>query len=247
MDKLLDPFDKAPFLVPWYFSEQKPELVLDHSTLTWKFIDKVEDEYLGVLTLNNNDNVIGLFKTYVYIHPSPDKKSFCVWSRSNDSELNVPSLKIDLFFTKDLESFAEKEKTLLEFHKNKTKQFLLNSKLKTTVSFQLNSYQENFTVDFPIDFKVFDEFIAVADIPGLYPDANSGWNNTALIVINPQKKLVSIYPQDWFNKDKNADFGYQWITRAVRKESDGRIIIQGIRIDSFELDKTNRQIEEKFN
>jgi hypothetical protein len=40
---------------------------------------------------------------------------------------------------------------------------------------------------------------------------------------------------------ESFDFGYQWITRAVRDKDNNNIPGQGIRIDKFELDETGRQ------
>ncbi|RZJ98248.1 MAG: hypothetical protein EOO46_25125 [Flavobacterium sp.] len=53
---------------------------------------------------------------------------------------------------------------------------------------------------------------------------------------------ISLFPQDWFNKS-NADFGYQWLTRVIRNPKNNSIIGQGIRIDNFELDETNKELK----
>lgn len=56
---------------------------------------------------------------------------------------------------------------------------------------------------------------------------------------------VTVYPQKWFNENKNIDFGYQWITRVTKKD-DGRIAGSGIRLGYFELDETNTDLDETY-
>ncbi len=236
-----DPFDKAPFLLPWYFDKTKPKLQIDNSQLVWSFVDKINEEYVGIVTLNNDKDILGLFKAYVYIQPSALGDMFCVWTRSNIDGIGFPTLTINLYLTKDLQTFSDSNQSILKLHSDKSTPYLLNGKPYSTVSFQLNADKESFKVEFPEDFKNFDEFITVADIPNLYLNGKAEWNNTALVVIKPKDNWVFIYPQDWFNQDGKVDFGYQWITRAVRNKSNNNILGQGIRIDKFELDETGRQ------
>jgi hypothetical protein len=248
VDKILglnkiDPFDKAPFLLPWYVDSHKPALKFANKTLTWSYVDKIKEEYVGIKTLNDNKNVLGLFNAYVYIQPSATGDRFCIWTRSNTGNIGFPTLTLNLYLTKDLKPFTDRDKSILELHADKGTFYLLNCLPKATISFQLNADKEAFKVDFPDDFKIFDEFITVSDIPNLYLNGKAEWNNTALVVIKPKDNWIFIYPQDWFNQDEKIDFGYQWITRAVRNTVNNNILGQGIRIDKFELDETNRQIK----
>lgn len=248
IDKILgrhkkDPFDKAPFLLPWYIDKHKPNLTIDNSTLTWKFVEKIKEEYVGVVTLNEDKNVLGLFNAYVYIQPSSTGDSFCVWTRSSNVNAGFPTITLNLYLTKDLKPFADSNNSILQLHADKENSYILNCQPKATISFQLNTDKEAFKIDFPEDFKTFEEFITVSDIPSLYLNGKAEWNNTALVVIKPKDNWVFIYPQDWFNQDEKVDFGYQWITRAIRNTDNNRILGQGIRIDKFELDETNRQIK----
>ena len=239
-----DPFDQAPFLIPWYFDKNKPKLTGDNSLLSWKFVDKVEEEYVGIVTLNdNNNNILGLFNAYVYIHPSVSGDTFCVWTRSNNESIGFPTLNINLYFTKNLRPFIDSNKSILQLHSDKAASYLLNSEPVATISIKLNADKESFKVEFPDNFKIFDEFITVTDIPNLYLNGKAEWNNTALVVIKPKDNWVFIYPQDWFNQDEKVDFGYQWITRAVRNKDTNIILGQGIRIEKFELDESGRQLK----
>lgn len=248
IDKILgrnkiDPFDKAPFLSPWYFDKNKPKLVFDKRILTWKFVEKIKDEYAGIVTLNDGKSVLGLFNAYVYIQPSLIGDRFCVWRRSSNENEGFPTLILNLYLTKDLKPFTDSNSSILHLLADKEHSYKLNCRPIATISFQVNGDKEAFKVEFPEEFQLFDEFITVLDIPGLYLNGKSEWNNTALVEIKPKHNCVFIYPQDWFNQNEKIDFGYQWITRAVRNPNNNNILIQGIRINEFELDETNRQIK----
>jgi hypothetical protein len=78
------------------------------------------------------------------------------------------------------------------------------------------------------------------EIPELYKNGNPQWHNTSILLLKPSDDKIFFYPQDWFNKS-DADFGYQWITRAIKNTETGLIHGQGIRISNFILDETNRQ------
>jgi len=99
------------------------------------------------------------------------------------------------------------------------------------------------TFNFPEIFKSIDEIIQVNDIDCMYQDYKDGMHNTAIVVLQPKNNKIILYPQDWFNRDESIDFGYQWITRADRNIKTGRMHIQGIRIDEYILDDTNRQVK----
>ena len=61
-----------------------------------------------------------------------------------------------------------------------------------------------------------------------------------MLSITPVTGEILNYPQDWFNKS-GCDFGYQWITRAIKNPKTGLIHGEGIRLPDFVLDDTNRQ------
>src|SRR5262249_5661017 len=56
----------------------------------------------------------------------------------------------------------------------------------------------------------------------------------AIIEARPTKGTVHVYPQRWFTSAR-LDLGYQWIARAARDPTRGRIVGDGVRIDPFEL------------
>ncbi len=95
-----------------------------------------------------------------------------------------------------------------------------------------------FPLGIPHDWSHFEETLVLAN----HADSN-GFDRMAraILVFDWLKRQVEVFPQDWFNNG-SYDFGYQWITRVARR-SDGKIVGDGIRLGSFELDASNRQIE----
>ena len=235
-----DLFENAPFLFPWYVGKDKPLLVSKDNPLNWNWIEKINEEYVGFVTLNEKENVLGIFDAYTYIQVLQNGELFCIWTRGTSS--------FELYSTNDLKPFTNTNDVMLQFHsdkeRKKEKSYLLNCNPQAIVSFNLQPNTKFISVIFPEKFKVFDEIIVVTDIPNLYPDKKDDeyWEKTAIVILKPKEDIVHIYPQDWFNKDNHIDFGYQWVTRATRNPNNGNICVTGIRLGTYELDETNQQI-----
>jgi hypothetical protein len=59
--------------------------------------------------------------------------------------------------------------------------------------------------------------------------------------LRPKEGVLDMIPQDWFNTG-DFDRGYQWPTRAARDDKTQVIVGDGIRIGTFALDNSGRQI-----
>lgn len=110
------------------------------------------------------------------------------------------------------------------------------------VEFAFDPREEAMKFDFPDEFKKFGEFILLTELQYLYDnsDPDNYWHNTTMLYIKTESGWVFNYPQDWFNKS-NCDFMYQWITGAIKNPKTNLIHGQGIRLEDFVLDETNRQ------
>lgn len=237
-----DLFDKAPALCPWYFKETSPRLTRLGQVLRWRWVEKIGSEYAGAFILaDQTGTCFGILKTYTYLLPGPGHDTFLVWPRTNDAAAGRPEIKLSLYATDMLLPIQNHEERILKLRDAKTEFFYFNPEPQKTISIPLNADAEHSNHEFPAEFKPFPEFCAVTDIPGLYGDPNKRWDNSAIVLIKPQDNRIQVYPQDWFNKS-DADFGYQWITMAVRNPATGLIHGQGIRIGDFILDETKRQI-----
>lgn len=94
-------------------------------------------------------------------------------------------------------------------------------------------------VSAPAEWKDFEETLVLAD----YAPGSNGYDvmHRALFVFDWITSRVTVIPQDWFNNGK-YDFEYQWVARIARTES-GRLIGEGIRLGTFELDDSGREVK----
>ena len=235
-----DPFDRAPFLFPWYVHGHNPKLVYHERQLEWHRVEYIDEEFVGLTTLQYGDQVYAAFRIYNNLLTSDTGDRFCVWQQEIIDGKSDDQIRISVFETNKLEPIKLPSKKLLEFHHDSERQFLIESQSIAEVDVPI-SRASSCQVQFPVEFHSFGNFIMVVRVEDLYDEPTGG--NTALAEIFPFENRVSMYPQDWFNKDERIDFGYQWITRAIRPLPAGGIQGQGIRIDDFELDETNRQIK----
>jgi len=224
MTKFKD-FVFTSFLSPWYFKDNAPYL---GQSLNWK---NFNDE--GIIKLLDNKDCLGLIGMYSYLKPV-NNEYFLIWVRG--------TTRIELYRIQDLQPI-QKENDIIKNLKNKKQNYYFNCAPIETIEYFLDLYQTELTFQFPETFKSIEEIIQVNDIDGMYIDYKDGMHNTAIVVLQPKNSKIILYPQDWFNRDETIDFGYQWITRADRNSKTGKIHIQGIRIDEYVLDDTNRQIE----
>ena len=237
-------FDKAPFLTPWYISDEKPIMFNNGKRIKWKYFEKIRGEYVGILTLRDSfNNLLGLVNAFNNIHPSSDGLYFVIWKTATYKETEEPNIKIDLYKISDFIPLKMSRKQMLDFNKTQ-KPYMFSKEPIASMEYAICSNLKEVQYSFPPEFKMFDSFIAVVDDKMLYGYDSWGSEGTTLMLeFSTQQDIIRHYPQDWFNKS-NVDFGYQWITRAVR-DNNGLIHGQGFRIGDFVLDDTGRELRDK--
>lgn len=219
--------EHTTYLSPWYFKKNEPKL---GKNLIWKYVEKIKGEHVGILQLLNEDKCIGILNSNCYVKPLKGS-NFLIWVRGTN--------KIEMYNSADLKPLDTEQ---IDW-KNQKITYLFDATPMAELEYFIDLYQTNLKFQFPDSFKDIEEILQVNDIDGMYEDFESGFNNTAIISLKPSANLIEIFPQDWFNRDKRIDFGYQWITRAERNLKNGRIHSEGIPIDPLVLDKTNRNIQ----
>jgi hypothetical protein len=229
--------DDSPCLAPWYFTKDNPTLVRGNKVLTWKAIGSS-----GIMSLIDAEgNTYVLLNMGCYILPSKDNKSFLIWDRDLAETVGLQAIKIFYYELDKLQPIVGRDRVISQIE-NEKKEFYFSGDPTAKLEFAFNPREDAMKFDFPNEFKQFGEFIFLTELDNLYdqPDNQTYWHNTTMLLIRADTGWVFNYPQDWFNKS-NCDFGYQWITRAIRNPKTNFIHGQGIRLDDFVLDDTNRQ------
>ena len=219
----------STYISPWYFNGNIPYL---HQDSYWKKIEQIKGKYVhftGLFLKSSllNNNCYGLVGLHCCIKPLINGQ-FLIW--------HMNTQKIELFEVSKLKPIRTSKINLDELKKP----YFFNSKPRSSFEFKIDPKQTELEFEFPNTVKHIEEIIQVSNVKGIYSERTM--SSTAVIVLKPKENRIEIYPQDWFNKDKNIDFGYQWITRAERIKGTDRIKIQGIRIGEYELDETKREI-----
>jgi len=192
MDENQNLLDSAPYLSPWYLSTDKPKLYKDEKLLKWR---RIGNE--GLIELTDEENkCYGIFNMSSYIHTSKDNKSFLVWYRGLEKVIGLQSISIFYYQTDELQAIADKENEILKMKKAK-QNLLFSVAPKSKVQFQINPSLEAMKVNFPDNFKKFDEFIFITELQNLYDniDSNNFWNTT-MLCIKAYTGWVFNYPQD---------------------------------------------------
>ena len=226
---LEDVMERAPYLAPWYFSRNMPKLLLKNSPLRWK--NKLHAS--ANILKDNKGKCYGVIGMYSYILPSDDNKSFLIWrllGRGNQA--------LSLFYYRcdDLKPFVS-SKDAISMCNNMSLPFLFSEDPISEIHIEIDALKMPMKVDFPTEFKKFNDFIITASLRNLYKEEVNG--NSALLEVKTTDGEILCFPQDWFNKG-DYDFGYQWITRVIRDPATKLIHGQGIRLSNFVLDETNR-------
>lgn len=217
-----DLFSHSAYLTPWHNEAYAPKLFYKSTRLKWDFIENVHGESTIVNSLKRGTVSIGLFNTRVYILPVLNSRGFCIWPRHNKNGV----FKIELYFTKDLRPIINEKSEAIRLEKEQLS-YILNGIPVAKVEFIIGVGQTELICKFPAIFKKMDDFIMVSNIAGMYSEETPG--QTALLEIFPKKDKILVYPQDWYNKSRRIDHGYQWITAAARDKASNRIVVRGIR------------------
>ena len=233
--------DFAPYLTPWYLTENNPKLLKNGHELKWKQLNGKESA--GIIVLENQIGESYMFLDMSsYILVAEDNRSFLVWSRKNKTQ-DIQKIDIYYYETENLTKFVNENEPIKSIRQEEIPiQVSANKQTKISIKLDPKINQLNFA--FSDEFKKFGEFMILAEMENLYEnlEGNKYWHNTVVIDLNATEGKISFFPQDWFNKS-NADFDYQWLTRVIRNPKTNSIIGQGIRIDNFELDETNKELK----
>lgn len=86
-----------------------------------------------------------------------------------------------------------------------------------------------------------DELLVLAAVPSRDDDDPA----LAIYAWEPARGTVTVLPQRWLTPATH-DLGYEWVTQVVRNPSTGRIVGDGIRLGTFELDDDGTRVRTWF-
>jgi hypothetical protein len=230
---LKDPFAFLPGPSPWYCLRNRQFTLGDHS---YEWHDwQSYPPLAGCIYLKPEDKTpILLLDFQCYFKPRSD--GIClIWHDDFDRNalefhlLNLSEL-MPIYNAKEIAVNARKDKKSIVYSSE--------SALKLQIS--TASIDGQFDISCHDDFSSFGEILTLVDAGVSIPSVHASLKR-AIYAVDFEKLKVTVYPQDWFNNG-SYDFGYQWISRVTRDET-GRIIGDGVRIDSFRLNEDGRTLQ----
>jgi len=202
----------------------------------YRFRDIEATDGLSGITkiLNDKDETLLLLDFQCYARFLDDGTCLLWWE--TDSKENK-SLEFRCFSFQNLSIIADPLTDAKDMRERKEKVRGLPSNKALSVPCYLSEGKHPVTT--PSEYLPFEETLVLSDNQ---PGAN-GFDQMfqAIFVFDWINGQVEVIPQDWFNHGA-YDFGYQWIARVARL-SNGAIVGEGIRLGTFELDETGKQIK----
>ena len=195
-----------------------------------------EDNLSGVTTvINERDQVILLLDFQIYARFLDDGRVLLWWEDGDKDHKEIAFASFAFSDLKPIEDPIVSAKIMRE--KKQKNSGLDGISIHRFVCF-LDAGPH--PIEAPPEWKDFEETLVLAD----HVSGSNGYDvmHRALFVFNWIDSNVTVIPQDWFNNGK-YDFGYQWVARMARTES-GTLIGEGIRLGTFELDASGREVKQ---
>lgn len=218
--------------VPWYWNTFPEMKDREGNRYHWKF-HGTEGKFAYVVSLSRTDDgeavrlAPGSYARPFYLPPA----RLGIWFTNHFSG-SAPTMELACF---DLEALFPYPLLKLPDRFNDAR-VMFYALTKPVAQFCFPMYLEEGThkIDVPKEFYGPDELLLV----GSY----EGEAAAAIFELHPREGTVKVLPQKWFTA-KDADIGYQWITRVVRDPKTGRLYGDGIRLSRFKLSEDGCHLE----
>lgn len=226
---------------PWYLSSPAAQIHAADGAWTW-----INDPKLGGVChlFSPRDQPVLTVDFYCYVQQLPGDR-LLIWHEEGrqppDANLN-PMVVFDLLTLAALLPAQSAESAGAELKANRQR---LRYEGGLPIRYELVSSIDAGMHEIvpPPEFAELSETLVLADFgPSRVSSNFSDRMSRAIFSFNFPDRQLEVIPQDWFNGG-GYDFGYQWITRVDRDPTTGRIVGEGIRLGSFRLDSSGRQIE----
>jgi hypothetical protein len=234
LERLAKLIRQAPGPSPWYYGQQPP-FPSDVGLLSWKQLHREG----SVALVDTQGNYRLILSSYCYAMPI-SRSRILIWYEAGKPTQPLVGIEIFLLEIADLTPL-EKTNAEARMPKAQGPKVIFNSGPVASVMVPASLKTGLNRFDFPMPFQTLAEILVLgnnASIPGTSI-------KRSIYCLRPNDGDVEVLPQDWFNLG-DFDFGYQWITKVVRDPYSGRICGNGIRLKSFILDESGRQVEQEF-
>ena len=227
---------QAPGPAPWYLEGELLKLASRHGALRWD--QHGEGGRTGLFTAQGD--VLLVVRPYTYVLPL-EAPRILVWYQMDLTPDAVVKTGVIRFQAFDLVRLTRDTKLPDEVRRpdGSVDHVVARGLELGSVDIPTHLGEGRHDVQLPEFLKPLDELLL------LFQGTEMTEMNRCIMEIRPRGGWLRIYPQDWFNQS-DCDFGYQWPTRIARDPVTGRIFGEGIRLDGFVLDETNRQVERRI-
>jgi hypothetical protein len=221
---------KAPGPAPWYLEKCAPAFESRWGQLTWTHVN-------GVSVLQDPDGkarlILGIYAFIIGLAPRRLLIWHQPWKGTHDGTAIVGHVDFRVINTDHLDVITDVDQAAAILKKRHLPMIELTPSTESrqpVLSIPIGSGGGAASVGMPDELNGMAELLFFVHVEG-----------TQLWALNPKLRMLEVMPQDWFNNG-DFDFGYQWPTRAARDELTRAIVGDGIRIGTFVLDRSGRNI-----
>ncbi len=226
----------APGPSPWYLHESVPCIQTTYGQGRWTQAGNDRDT-AGKMLLQAGDDTLVILSMYNYVL-SVDGFTMLIWSQAHLGKGNTAPVHMTAIDCRQLAPLHDARRMCEEMPQGAALKVASGAVAAMDIPTTAIGGCE---VGFPSPISKLDEILILARSSGV--DRTDGtMGNECLIVAKPGLGYIEVFPQDWFNKGQ-WDFGYQWPTRVARDPKSGRIVGDGIRMGTFMLDESCRNVQ----
>lgn len=235
---VLDALNKVPGPSPWYLYKMGPKIPTNYGITWWEEAGKSGNK-AGQLILEGGSNNLAVFNFYNWVQALEDSL-LLVWNQKKIEKGPTAPVNL-LIFDCNLFKPIDNPEEIYEIMAKQELFIYYKEGLKYKIDIPTTDIKGVFKLGFPEPLKTIDELLILAHSSAI---GEFTWekNNLCIISIKPKEGTYEFYPQDWFNNGR-YDYGYEWVTRVAREPKSKKICGSGVKIRSFILDETNRNIE----
>lgn len=227
----------APGPSPWYLRQSCPSIRTTYGQTQWVEAGNDNRATEGKTFLMAGGNILAILSMYNCVR-AIDDFTILVWSQTYVAKGNTAPLHMTAIDGRQLTPLDDPERLCGEMPKGAA--LKVASGIIAEIDIPTAEIGRH-NINFPSPICDLDEILILATSSGV-ERTNDAVVNECLIVARPGLGRIEVIPQDWYNKAA-FDFGYQWPTRVARDLRTGCVVGDGIRMGTFMLDDSCRNVK----